>query len=310
MDKRENIRDVIIIGSGPAGLTAGIYTARADLQPLIIAGLEYGGQLMNTTEVENFPGFPEGIMGPELMQNMMKQAERFGAEYIYDNATKVDFSEKIKRVFVGDKEFQAKSVILALGSSPRKLNVPGEDKFYGRGVSVCATCDAAFYRDKVVAVVGGGDSAMEESNFLTKFASKVYVIHRRDQFRASKAMQKKVLENPKIEVLWNSEVKEILGDGLVNGVRIFNNKTKEESTINVNGVFLAIGHVPNTSILKEQVELDKAGYIVARDNTKTSVEGVFVAGDVQDYRYQQAITAAGLGAMAALDLEKWLAEQE
>ncbi len=310
MDKREDIREVIIIGSGPAGLTAGIYTARADLHPLIIAGLEYGGQLMNTTEVENFPGFPDGIMGPELMQNMMKQAERFGSEYIYDNATKVDFSEKIKKVFVGDKEFQAKGVILALGSSPRKLNVTGEDKFYGRGVSVCATCDAAFYRDKVVAVVGGGDSAMEESNFLTKFASKVYVIHRRDQFRASKAMQKKVLENPKIEVLWNSEVKEILGDGLVNGVRIFNNKTEKESTINVNGVFLAIGHVPNTSILKGQVELDKSGYIVAQDNTKTSVEGVFVAGDVQDYRYQQAITAAGLGAMAALDLEKWLAEQE
>ena len=310
MSEKKNVREVIIIGSGPAGLTAGIYTARADLHPLIIAGLEYGGQLMSTTEVENFPGFPDGIMGPELMQNMMKQAERFGSEYIYDNATKVDFSENIKKVFVGEKEFQTKSVILALGSSPRKLNVPGEDKFYGRGVSVCATCDAAFYRDKVVAVVGGGDSAMEESNFLTKFASKVYVIHRRDQFRASKAMQKKVLENPKIEVLWNSEVKEILGDGLVNGVRIFNNKTNEESVVDINGLFLAIGHVPNTSILKGQVELDEAGYIVARDNTKTSVEGVFVAGDVQDYRYQQAITAAGFGAMAALDLEKWLAEHE
>ena len=310
MSEKKNVREVIIIGSGPAGLTAGIYTARADLHPLIIAGLEYGGQLMSTTEVENFPGFPDGIMGPELMQNMMKQAERFGSEYIYDNATKVDFSENIKKVFVGEKEFQTKSVILALGSSPRKLNVPGEDKFYGRGVSVCATCDAAFYRDKVVAVVGGGDSAMEESNFLTKFASKVYVIHRRDQFRASKAMQKKVLENPKIEVLWNSEVKEILGDGLVNGVRIFNNKTTEESVVDINGLFLAIGHVPNTSILKGQVELDEAGYIVARDNTKTSVEGVFVAGDVQDYRYQQAITAAGFGAMAALDLEKWLAEHE
>ena len=305
----EKIHNVIILGSGPAGLTAGIYTARADLDPLIIAGLEYGGQLMNTTEVENFPGFPDGIMGPDLMQNMMKQAEKFGATYIYENATGVDFSGKIKKIYVGEKEFQTRSVILALGSSPRKLNIPGEDKFYGKGVSVCATCDAAFYREKVVAVVGGGDSAMEEANFLTKFASKVYVVHRRGEFRASKAMQKKVLENKKIEVLWNSEVREVLGDGLVNGIKVFNNVNNKEKVVSVDGLFLAIGHIPNTQFLQGKIELDDAGYIVAKDNTKTSVEGVFVAGDVQDYRYQQAITASGLGAMAALDLEKWLAEE-
>ena len=305
----EKIREVIIIGSGPAGLTAAIYNARAELKPLVIAGFEYGGQLVNTTLVENYPGFVDGIDGPELMQNMMKQAEKYGAEYVYENAVEVDFSGEVKTVKTDSgKEFKARSVIIATGSSPRRLHVPGEDEFYGRGVSVCATCDAAFYRDKIVAVVGGGDSAMEESTYLTKFAKKVYIIHRRNEFRASKVMQNKVFNNDKIEIIWNSQVVEIKGSQFVETLVLENTQTGEKSELKVDGLFLAIGHVPNTKFLEGKVELDEHGYVVVTDNTKTSVDGVFVAGDVRDYRYQQAITAAGMGCMAALDAEKWLEE--
>jgi len=310
MKSNNMIRNVIILGSGPAGLTSGIYTARADLHPLIIAGFEYGGQLMNTTEVENFPGFPDGIMGPDLMQNMMKQAEKFGAEMLYDNVTSVDFNDKIKKVYVGEKEFLTKSVIIALGSSPRRLNVPGEEEFYGRGVSVCATCDASFYKDKVVAVVGGGDSAMEEATFLTKFAKKVYVIHRRDTLRASKAMQNRAFKNKKIEFVWNKEVIEVIGGNSVSAVRLRDTKKGDSNEIlDIDGLFLAIGHVPNTEPLIGSIELDKYGFVIVNNATHTSVDGVFVAGDVHDHHYQQAITAAGFGAMAGIDVEKWLADK-
>jgi len=304
----KNTNEVIIIGSGPSGLTAAIYTARAELKPLVIAGTTSGGQLMTTTKVENFPGFPEGIMGPQLMLDMIKQAEKFGATILPTDITKVDFSKKIKKVFVGDKEYEAKAVIIATGSSPRTLGIESEKKFWGRGVSTCATCDGAFYKEKVVAVVGGGDSATEEASFLTKFASKVYVIVRTDKFKASKIMQDRIKTNEKIEILFNTEIKEVLGEQLVNGLRIFNNKTKQESKLTVDGMFLAIGHLPNTQIFKDQVELDHLGYISVMENTNTftSVAGVFVAGDVKDHNYRQAITAAGSGCMAAIDVEKWL----
>ncbi|KXK25723.1 MAG: Thioredoxin reductase [candidate division WS6 bacterium OLB20] len=304
-----DIHNVIIIGSGPAGLTSAIYTARANLKPLVFAGLEFGGQLMTTTEVENFPGFPEGIVGPELMQHMIKQAKRFGAEIVHQNVSKVDFSGEVKRVWVGADEYKARSVILATGASPRKLGLPSEQEFWGKGVSSCATCDGAFYRDKVVSVIGGGDSAMEEATFLTRFASKVYVIHRRGEFRASKIMQDRVLNNPKIQVIWNTEVLEVKGQDVVGSLRLKNTETGEESDLAVDGMFLAIGHIPNTKFLGDAVELDDQGYIVVKDKTHTSVEGVFVGGDVNDHRYRQAITAAGMGCMAAIDLERWLEEK-
>ncbi|WKZ30933.1 MAG: thioredoxin-disulfide reductase [Candidatus Dojkabacteria bacterium] len=303
----QKVHELIIIGSGPAGLTAAIYAARADLKPLLIAGIKFGGQLMDTTLVENYPGFIDGVMGPELMNSMMKQAERFGTEVVYKNADKVDFTGDVKKVYVEDTEYQAKSVILAMGSSPRRLNIPGEQEFYGRGVSTCATCDAAFYRDKIVAVVGGGDSAMEESTFLTKFASKVYVIHRRDEFRASKAMQNRLFENKKIEVIWNAEVTEVVGSEVVTSLKLQDNNGNSLDDITVDGMFLAIGHIPNTQILEGQIELDEQGFIIVKDGrTKTSNEGVFVAGDIKDHVYQQAVTAAGMGCMAAMDVEKWL----
>jgi len=303
-----DMHNVIIVGSGPAGLTAGIYTARANLQPLIFAGLEFGGQLMTTTDVENFPGFPEGIVGPELMQNMIKQAERFGADVKHQNITKVDFSGEVKRLWANDEEYHARGVILATGASPRKLGLESEDAFWGKGVTSCATCDGAFYKDKVVSVVGGGDSAMEEASFLTRFASKVYIIHRRSEFRASKIMQERVLQNEKIEVLWNTDVAEVLGDDVVTGVRLKDAETGDEREIETDGFFLAIGHIPNTKFLGDQVELDDQGYIIVKNNSRTSVDGVFVGGDVNDHRYRQAVTAAGMGCMAALDLEKWLEE--
>lgn len=307
MGDSNSVRNVIIIGSGPAGLTAGIYTARANLQPLLLGGVEFGGQLMTTTVVENYPGFPEGINGPELMQTMIKQAERFGTEIIYRNVDSVDFSGEIKKVFVDETEYQSHSIILATGASPRKLNLESETKYWGKGVSSCATCDGAFYKEKVVAVIGGGDSAMEEASFLTRFASKVYIIHRRDQFKASKIMQDRVLKNKKIEVVWNSEVKEVLGDGkVVTGLKLMNLKDNKESELKTDGMFLAIGHIPNTSFLNGAVEVDEQGYIEIIDHTHTSVEGVFVAGDVHDMHYRQAITAAGFGCMAAIDLERWL----
>lgn len=301
------MNDVTIIGSGPAGLTAAIYLARADLKPLVFMGLSFGGQLMNTTEIENFPGFPDGIEGPVLMQNMIKQAERFGARLVYETVDEVDFSgaEKVIKTKEGNT-FRSKSVIIASGATSAKLGIPGEDKFWGKGVSCCATCDGAFYRGKIVAVVGGGDTAMEDSSFLTRFASKVYIIHRRDQFRASKAMQNEVLANPKIEILWNSTVQEVLGDEKVKQLRIKDTQNGKEVMLDIDGLFLAIGHNPTTEYLKGKIELDDLGYIKAIENTRTNIDGVFVAGDVRDSRYRQAITAAGMGCMAALDCEKWL----
>lgn len=307
-DNKDEIRKVIILGSGPAGLTGAIYTARGELNPLVLAGEKYGGQLMNTTLVENYPGFKDGVQGPELMQAMLKQAENQGAEIVYKSATKVDLGGEIKKVWAGEEEFQAYAVLLAVGSNPRRLGIPGEDEFYGKGVSTCATCDGAFFRDKVVAVVGGGDSAMEEANFLTKFAAKVYVIHRSSEFKASKAMQEKVFANAKIEVIWNTEVKEVLGDNKVNKLRLFNNKENKESELEVDGMFLAIGQIPNTEMFKGQIELDETGHIV-HEGTKTSVEGVFAAGELIDKRYRQAIISAGLGAQAAIDIEHWLQER-
>lgn len=302
-----DIRNVVIVGSGPSGLTSAIYTARANLKPVVAAGISFGGQLMTTTEVENFPGFPEGIKGPELMQKMLQQAERFGAEIVYNDVTKLELEGEIKKVTIGDKVYLTRAVIIATGASSRTLGLPAEQVYWGKGVSTCATCDGAFYRNRIVAVIGGGDSAMEEALFLTRFATKVYVIHRREEFRASKIMQQRVIEHEKIEVLWNTEIKDILGEGKVQKLQLFNNKTNTESELDVDGFFLAIGHKPNSTILESQLELDENGYILATNHTNTNIEGVFVAGDVHDHHYRQAITAAGMGCMAAIDAERWLA---
>lgn len=300
-------REVIIIGSGPAGLTAAIYTARANLKPILFAGLEFGGQLMTTTDVENFPGFPEGVQGPELMEMMMKQAERFGTEIIHKNVDRVDFSGDVKKVWVGDEEYSATAIIIATGATSRRLGLESESAFWGKGVSSCATCDGAFYKERVVAVIGGGDSAMEEASYLTRFASKVYIIHRRGEFRASKIMQQRVKENEKIEIIWNTEILEVLGNETnVTALKLKNTEKNEETELKVDGMFLAIGHIPSTKFLGDAVDLNDIGYIVVKDNTHTSVDGVFVGGDVNDHRYRQAVTAAGMGCMAAIDLEKWL----
>ena len=300
---------VLIVGSGPAGLTAAIYAARADLEPLMIEGFERGGQLMLTTDVENYPGFPDGIMGPELMEQFRKQAERFGTRIVSSNVTRVDLSERPFRVWVDDDEYTAETVIISTGASARWLGVPGEEQLRGFGVSACATCDGFFFRDREIAVVGGGDSAMEEALFLTKFASKVTVIHRRDEFRASKIMANRVLEHPKIEVRWNSVVDEIVGDGAVEAVQLRDVTSGEQSTLKVEGVFVAIGHDPNTSVFVDHIDLDEQGYIVTTGGTGTNVPGVFAAGDVVDKVYRQAITAAGMGCQAALDAERWLEAQ-
>lgn len=304
-----NIAKVVIIGSGPAGLTAAIYSARANLSPMVFAGVSFGGQLMTTTLVENYPGFPDGVDGPELMQMMIKQAEKFGTKLVYETVQSVDFSSRPFKLVTQSGSYQAQSVIVASGAESKMLGIPSEKEFWGRGVSTCATCDGAFYKNKVVAVVGGGDSAMEESLFLTHFATKVYLIHRRDKFRASKIMQDRVLAHPQIEVLWNTEIEEIVGGQFVEGLKIINNVKHTNQMLPVDGLFLAIGHIPTTTFLKGQLNLDEQGYVVTPDGVYTSVEGVFVAGDVADHTYKQAITAAGMGCKAAITAERWLGSQ-
>lgn len=321
------VHKVIIIGSGPAGWSSAIYTSRAMLKPLVFAGEKSGGQLINTTEVENYPGFAKGVMGPELMMQMREQASRFGAEIIDKNVTKVDFSQKPFVVWSGEEEHKAETVVVATGAEAIMLNVSGEEKLLGRGVAVCAVCDAAFYKEKTTFVVGGGDAAIEDALALTRHARKVFMIVRRDEFRASKVMQQKVESNNKIEIMWNTEVKEIMGEQKLEKIKVVNNKTNEERELPADGIFLAIGHKPSTEIFKDQLTLDKKGYVLTRipfskqgdemamnhldENglvdypTMTSVDGVFAAGDVMDFRYQQAVVAAGHGAMAGLDAERY-----
>lgn len=316
--------DVIIIGSGPAGLTAAIYATRANLKTLIIGGVSWGGQLMLTTEVENFPGFPQGIMGPDLMANMRKQSEKFGAEIIEENFTRLQFpsqsdggqasgevtpsKDKTFKVNAGEKTFEGRAIIIATGADTKWLDVPGEREKIGRGVSTCAPCDGPFFKNKDIIVVGGGDSAMEEAEVMTRYAASVTLIHRRDIFRASKIMQDKIKKNPKIKILLDTQVSKVLGDFKVTGVELLNVKTGERREMPIDGVFVAIGHIPNTAVFKG-IDLDEKGYIKVYEHTKTNVEGVFVAGDVHDIHYKQAITAAGFGCMAALQTEKWLMEK-
>jgi thioredoxin reductase (NADPH) len=311
-----DVRNVIILGSGPAGLTAAVYAARASLEPLLIEGEpsstsdQPGGQLMLTTDVENFPGFPEGIMGPELMQNMRAQAERFGTEIITEKATAVDFSSRPFTVMVRDTEYRAHSIIVSTGAQSLMLGLEAEQRLIGHGLSTCATCDGFFFRGHDIAVVGGGDSALEEAGFLTKFADKVTVVHRRDELRASKIMQERAFANPKIEFLWDTHVLDIEGTDKVTGMRVKNIKTGDESTLDVTGVFIAIGHRPNTDLFQGKLDMEESGYLVTKpDSTYTNVEGVFACGDVQDHVYRQAITAAGSGCMAAIDAERWLESQ-
>ena len=300
-------RNVVILGSGPAGYTAALYAARANLKPLVLKGLEAGGQLMLTTDVENYPGFPDGIMGPELMEAMEKQAARFEAEIVAQSATRVDLSERPFRVWAGDQEWRAATVVVATGATAKWLDVPGEERLRGRGVSACATCDGFFFRDRDLVVVGGGDTAMEESNFLTKFAKKVSIVHRRDEFRASKIMQDRALSNPKVDVIWDTEVDEVTGDDAVTGVKLRNVRSGQVTDFATDGVFMAIGHTPNTQLFEGQLELTKTGYIVIEEpTTKTSVPGVFAAGDVTDSIYRQAVTAAGQGCKSAMDAERFL----
>jgi thioredoxin reductase (NADPH) len=307
-----DIRDVIIIGSGPAGYTAAVYAARARLNPLVFEGsVTAGGALMNTTDVENFPGFPDGVIGPDLMDGMRKQAERFGAVLVADDVTAVDLKANPKVVTVGNDTYLAKTVIIATGSRYKELAADGEKRLSGHGVSWCATCDGFFFREQDIAVVGGGDSALEEAMFLTRFANSVTVIHRRDALRASKIMQDRALANTKIRFVWDSEVVEVLGEHKVSGVRLRNRKTGAESTLPVNGMFVAIGHDPRTELFAGQLAMDDEGYlIVEQPSTRTGVDGVFAAGDVVDHTYRQAVTAAGTGCAAALDAERWLADHE
>ena len=308
--KTKTSYDVIIIGAGPAGYTAGIYCSRARHDTLIISGLLPGGQLMNTTDVENYPGFDEGIMGPDLMLTMRKQAERMNTTIIDDVVVNVDFRAKPFKVLTGSEEYEAKAVIVCTGATPRKIGIEGEQTFSGKGVSYCATCDGAFFRNQDIAVVGGGDTCMEEATFLTKFASKVHIIHRRDTFRASKIMQDRALNNENIEVHWNSVIEDIKGDQKVQQIILKDTKTGENKTLEMGGVFVAIGHEPNTELFKNQLEMDENGYIIQKQNTETSVKGVFTAGDVHDHRYRQAVTAAGFGCMSAIDVDKYLSEQK
>ena len=306
---KDGVNKLVIIGSGPAGLTAAVYGARADMEPLLFMGTKYGGQLMITSDVENFPGFPEPILGPELMERMKAQAERVGAKLVQDDVVKVNFKRYPFEVTTPSQTVKALSVVIATGADPKRLNLDSEMRLMGKGVSNCAVCDGFFFRGKRVAVVGGGDTAMEEATFLTKFATSVRVIHRRDKLRASKALQKAAFSNPKISFIWDSVVEEVLGSSRVEGVKIRNVKTGRESILEVDGLFVSIGYDPNTKVFAGEVELDPMGYVVTRNGTQTSVPGVFVAGDAHDYRYRQAVTAAGDGVKALMDAEKFVEEK-
>ncbi|MCK4773168.1 MAG: thioredoxin-disulfide reductase [Candidatus Krumholzibacteria bacterium] len=307
----DDVRKVMILGSGPAGITAAIYAARADLQPLVLEGIQPGGQLTITTEVDNYPGFENGIMGPDLMIIMKKQAARFGTEFEQVNVDRVELTNGVKTLYAGDKKYQCQALIISTGATARWLGIESEDKLKGYGVSACATCDGFFFKDKVIAVIGGGDSAVEEATFLTKFGTKVYIIHRRDELRASKVMQERAFKNEKIEMVWNAVVEEVLGvpQTGVTGLKLKNTKTGELSDLACQGVFLAIGHDPNTQIFKGALDMDENGYLLVESgSTRTTVPGVLAAGDVSDHVYRQAITAAGMGCMAALDAERYLSE--
>jgi thioredoxin reductase (NADPH) len=305
-----DVREVIVIGGAAAGYTAALYTARANMRPLVIEGVNWGGQLMITSDVENYPGYPAGVLGPEMMSEFRKQAERFGAEFVTDNVTKVDFSERPFRVWVGEDEYRAETVIVATGANARQLGLESERSLQGRGVSYCAVCDAAFFRDREVVVVGGGDSALEEATFLAKFASKVTVVHRRDVFRASQIMEDRARSNDKIEFVLDSVVEEVVGGDVVTGVVVRNVKTDERTEIPADALFVAIGHDPNSELFKGQLDMDEAGYLVTKGKSSvTNIPGVFAAGDVQDHVYRQAVTAAASGTMAALDAERWLAAE-
>ena len=307
-EQNPTLHDVIIIGSGPAGYTAAVYAARAELKPLVFEGMDFGGLLMQTTEVENFPGFPAGIMGPDLMENMRNQAERFGADLRMEDVVRVELDGEVKKVFTEDEEFHAKSVILVTGAAPRYLGVPGEEELLGHGVSACATCDGFFFKGKQIAVIGGGDSAMEEADFLTKFGEKVTLIHRRNEFRASAIMEERARNNPKIDMIMNATVSEVKGEGTVQALTLLDTVTGETRDVPFDAMFVAIGHDPRTTVFEGQVELQDNGYVkVAEPSTATSLPGVFAAGDLVDHHYQQAITAAGSGCRAALDAEAYLA---
>jgi len=307
-----DVRDVIIIGGGPAGYTAALYTARANLRPLVFEGFNWGGQLMITSDVENYPGYADGVLGPTMMADFRRQAERFGAEYVTDDVTRVDFSESPLAVFVGDTEYRGDAVIVATGATARQLGLPSEQTLQGRGVSYCATCDGAFFRDKVVVVVGGGDSAMEEAGFLSRFARKVVAVHRRDEFRASPIMVDRARSNEKIEFVFNAVVEEVLGagEGRVTGVRLRDTVSGESSVLDADGLFVAVGHDPSSALFLDWIDHDEQGYLVTEPgSTRTNVAGVFAAGDVQDHTYRQAVTAAGSGTMAALDAQRYLEER-
>ena len=305
------VRDLIIIGGGPAGYTAALYAARANLEPLVIEGFQWGGQLMITSDVENYPGYAEGVLGPEMMKDFRRQAERFGAEFVSDDVTRVDFSEQPFRVWVGDEEYRSEAVIVSTGANARQLGLESEVALQGRGVSYCAVCDAAFFRERNVIVVGGGDSAMEEATFLTKFATKVTVVHRRDEFRASQIMEDRARANDKIEFITNAVVDEVIGEAGVTAVKVRDVNTGEVTELAADGVFVAIGHDPNTKLFVDWLDLDAGGYIITKPgSTQTNIEGVFAVGDVVDHVYRQAVTAAGMGCMGALDAERWLAARE